>query len=161
KGHATRPQRSPYLRTSAFARTRRSRDPWQAKVFLHHSQVSIQYDVRRERTSTGSAGLLKPQILEADKIAVFSCSERFGLGDGILCPVEVDAAKIRLLGGQSRRGFLGLVENLHLAVGIDLGSRGIDHHRGKEISRFHDSNPSKRVPPQGKRRGTDRIGVLI
>src|SRR3984957_15740891 len=83
-------------------------------------------------------------------VALVGSWQGFGLRNRILCPRQVDASQIRILGRERDRSFLGLEVDFELAFGIDLGREGVHAGEREEGRGFHHAEPVKRIDNGGE-----------
>src|SRR5712692_4853033 len=133
----------------------------ESEALAYNVQVPVQFYACAERTSTGPARVVIAEILEADDIALLRSLKLLGFRNGILRPVQIDAAEITLLGSQCSRSFFRLVTHLHPSLGVHIGDSGIDQHGGEEVLRLDHPVPLKRIPPIWVSGDADGIGSSV
>src|ERR1700675_2433830 len=136
------------------------------EAFLYYLQVSGQEHRRAEGDAGVASGIVVAQIAEADYVGGAAIVSRivlqlFGFGHRILRPTQIHTSEVGFLGGESDGRFFGLVVNLHLGFGIDLGRERIDVHGGEESGRFYDPVPAKWDDPVGVCGNSNRISSLV
>src|SRR5271157_1346587 len=137
-----------------------------AEAFLDHLEIAGQEHHGPQGGARVASGIVVAEIAEADYVGGAGVADvivlqLFGFGYGILGPTQVDASEVGFLGGESDGRFLGLVENLHVGFGIDLGRERVDVHGGEESGRFYYAMPAKGIDPVGIRGNADRIGSVV
>ena len=134
------------------------------------AQVAVELDAGTECPARSAAAqqagqLDKAEILEVDDITVLWRLKCFGLGDGILSPVEVDAPEVGAFGGERDGGFFGLVNDLEFVFfrnsGIDFGAERIHGGKNEEVGSLDYSIPPEWIRQVRIGGGSERFGAVV